>query len=218
MKNSTRPLAAVVAVVGIALAAIAPAARAASRGPGGGTPVNIAINPWVGYEANAAVVGYLLENELGYDRRARRTSRRRSPGRASRPARSTSSSRTGAIPSSREVRRRGQGRPGRRRDGQHRDHRLVRPGWMAEEHPDITDWNNLNKYAELFKTSESGDLGPVPRRRPVVRDERRGPGQEPRPQLQGHLLGRRSGDDHRSPAGRRRTRLRSSAIGASRSG
>src|SRR3970282_2819136 len=29
-------------------------------------PVKIAINPWVGYEANAAVVAYLLETELGY--------------------------------------------------------------------------------------------------------------------------------------------------------
>ena len=30
---------------------------------------------------------------------------------------------------------------------------------MAEKYPDITDWNNLNKYADLFKTSESGDKG-----------------------------------------------------------
>ena len=28
--------------------------------------VNIAINPWVGYEADAAVVGYLLEKKMGY--------------------------------------------------------------------------------------------------------------------------------------------------------
>jgi glycine betaine/proline transport system substrate-binding protein len=33
------------------------------------------------------------------------------------------------------------------------------PPWMAEEHPDITDWRNLNKYADLFKTSESGGKG-----------------------------------------------------------
>ena len=33
------------------------------------------------------------------------------------------------------------------------------PKWMVDEHPDITDWNNLNKYASLFKTSESGDKG-----------------------------------------------------------
>ena len=30
---------------------------------------------------------------------------------------------------------------------------------MVEKYPDITDWNNLNKYADLFKTSESGDKG-----------------------------------------------------------
>ena len=33
------------------------------------------------------------------------------------------------------------------------------PGWMVDKYPDITDWNNLNKYASLFKTSESGDKG-----------------------------------------------------------
>ena len=33
------------------------------------------------------------------------------------------------------------------------------PPWLAKEHPDITDWNNLNKYADMFKTSESGDKG-----------------------------------------------------------
>lgn len=33
------------------------------------------------------------------------------------------------------------------------------PGWMVDKYPDITDWNNLNKYADLFKTSESGGKG-----------------------------------------------------------
>jgi glycine betaine/proline transport system substrate-binding protein len=33
------------------------------------------------------------------------------------------------------------------------------PGWMAEKYPDITDYKNLNKYADQFKTSESGDKG-----------------------------------------------------------
>ncbi len=33
------------------------------------------------------------------------------------------------------------------------------PGWMVDQYPDITDWNNLNKYADMFKTSESGDKG-----------------------------------------------------------
>jgi glycine betaine/proline transport system substrate-binding protein len=33
------------------------------------------------------------------------------------------------------------------------------PGWLAEEHPDILDYKNLNKYADEFKTSESGGKG-----------------------------------------------------------
>jgi glycine betaine/proline transport system substrate-binding protein len=33
------------------------------------------------------------------------------------------------------------------------------PPWLASEHPDILDWNSLNKYADQFKTSESGGKG-----------------------------------------------------------
>jgi len=33
------------------------------------------------------------------------------------------------------------------------------PPWLAEEHPDILDWENLNKYAQEFATSESGGQG-----------------------------------------------------------
>lgn len=33
-----------------------------------------------------------------------------------------------------------------------------------------TNWENLNRYADEFRTSESGGTGPAARRRPVVRD------------------------------------------------
>jgi glycine betaine/proline transport system substrate-binding protein len=33
------------------------------------------------------------------------------------------------------------------------------PPWLAKEHPDITSYANLNKYADLFKTASSGDKG-----------------------------------------------------------
>lgn len=39
------------------------AAAAASKAPCG--TVNVAVNPWVGYEADAAVVSYVLQHELG---------------------------------------------------------------------------------------------------------------------------------------------------------
>ncbi|MGL5809373.1 MAG: ABC transporter substrate-binding protein [Nocardioides sp.] len=33
------------------------------------------------------------------------------------------------------------------------------PAWLAEEEPDVLNWENLNKFADKFKTSESGDKG-----------------------------------------------------------
>ncbi|WP_112467884.1 ABC transporter substrate-binding protein [Streptomyces triticisoli] len=33
------------------------------------------------------------------------------------------------------------------------------PTYFAEQHPDIKDWKNLNKYADQFRTAESGDKG-----------------------------------------------------------
>ncbi len=33
------------------------------------------------------------------------------------------------------------------------------PPWMKKKYPDITSWKNLNKYAKLFRTSESGGKG-----------------------------------------------------------
>jgi glycine betaine/proline transport system substrate-binding protein len=44
-------------------ASVGATTAAASKAPCG--TVNIAVNPWVGYEANVAVVAYLLTNELG---------------------------------------------------------------------------------------------------------------------------------------------------------
>ncbi|WP_217554257.1 ABC transporter substrate-binding protein [Streptomyces sp. GbtcB6] len=33
------------------------------------------------------------------------------------------------------------------------------PAYLVKQHPDITDWKNLNKYASLFRTAESGGKG-----------------------------------------------------------
>jgi glycine betaine/proline transport system substrate-binding protein len=85
-KTQTRRLGASVAALAIVLSACSAAATAApataaptaapasvaaataSAAPATKAPcgtVNIAVNPWVGYEADAAVVGYLLQHELG---------------------------------------------------------------------------------------------------------------------------------------------------------
>ena len=139
-------------------------AVAASGAPSGGGAtsevVDIAVNPWVGYEANAGVVGHLLEEKLGFTveykdlaeqvswegfeiRRGRRHRRELGPRRP--------------HP---DLRHR-QGRRGRRREHRHRrDHRLVRAAVDGDRSiPTSPTGPTSTSYAELFKTSESGDKG-----------------------------------------------------------
>jgi glycine betaine/proline transport system substrate-binding protein len=156
MRVTTRSRAlAVSAVLGLALTACS------SGGGGGGTSevVDIAVNPWVGYEANAGVVGYLLKSQLGFKVEYKELTEQVS----------WEGFESGAVDAIVE-------------NWGHQD--LAKtyiedkkvaidagstgvdgiigwyvPPWMAQKYPDITDWNNLNKYAEMFKTSESGDKG-----------------------------------------------------------
>ena len=85
---------------------------------------------------------------------------RRSPGRASIPVKSTSSSRTGVTRISRSSTSRTRRSP--RTPGANGVTGIIGwyvPEWMVTEYPDITNWENLNRYASMFKTSESGDKG-----------------------------------------------------------
>jgi glycine betaine/proline transport system substrate-binding protein len=134
---------------------------AACSGGGSATSevVDIAVNPWVGYEANAGVIGHLLKSQLGFTVEYKDLTEQVS----------WEGFESGAVDAIVE-------------NWGHTD--LAKtyitdkkvavdagstgvdgiigwyvPPWMAEQYPDITDWNNLNKYADLFKTSESGDKG-----------------------------------------------------------
>jgi glycine betaine/proline transport system substrate-binding protein len=153
VKRRTRALA-LTAAFGFVVAAC-------SGGGGGDTSevVDIAVNTWVGYEANAGVVGHLLKNELGFTVEYKELAEQVS----------WEGFESGEVDAILE-------------NWGHAD--LIQtyvtdkgvavaagstgidgiigwfvPPWMATEYPDITDWNNLNKYADLFKTSESGDKG-----------------------------------------------------------
>ena len=134
----------------------------AGRGGGGECgDLNMAVNPWVGYEASAYVVGIVARRSSAAPSTTR-SSRRTSPGRASAPARSTSSSRTGATPTWRRSSSPSQGDGTATDFGPPGNVGIIGwyvPPWLAEEHPDILDWENLNKYAEEFATSESGGKG-----------------------------------------------------------
>jgi glycine betaine/proline transport system substrate-binding protein len=120
---------------------------------------NIAINPWVGYEANAHVVGYVASSKLGCKVEYKNLSEEiawqgfgsgevdvviENWGHDDLKAKYVEGNKSAQIA----------GLTGN--DG------VIGwyvPPWMAEKYPDITDYNNLNKYASMFKTSESGNKG-----------------------------------------------------------
>jgi len=170
MNSSIRRLAVVVATLSVALAACSSPGGGTSAAPGsstgtgasapvGGGNVNMAINPWVGYEANAAVVAHVLKNELGYT----------VTNKDLKEDVSWQGFETGEV----DVIIEDWGHPELQKKyvdedkvaqvaGETGNIGIIGwyvPKWLADEHPDITDYNNLNKYADLFKTSESGELG-----------------------------------------------------------
>jgi glycine betaine/proline transport system substrate-binding protein len=133
-------------------------AACASSGTSKGT-VNIAINPWVGYEADAAVVGCLLKSKLGYAVTEKNLKEEIS----------WQGFESGDV----DVILENWGHADLAKSyitdkkvaqdaGPTGNKGIIGwyvPPWLAKEHPDILDWNNLNKYADQFKTTESGDKG-----------------------------------------------------------
>jgi glycine betaine/proline transport system substrate-binding protein len=154
----------VLTVVGLlALAACGSPAPAVVPAPGVhpakcGT-VRIAMNAWVGYAANVAVVSYLLRHELDC----------------------TVVTKDEAEEDSWKALAAGQedailenwGHDDLKKNYIDKEKVIVEAGltgnkgiigwyvppWMAEQYPDITNYKNLNKYADLFKTSKSGSAG-----------------------------------------------------------
>ncbi len=143
----------------VAASLILAACNGGAAAPTSKGTVNIAVNPWVGYEADAAVVAYLLEKELGYT--------------VVKKDLAEDVSWQGFESGEVDVILENWGHPALEQTyitekkvamdgGQTGNVGIIGwfvPKWMADEHPDITDATNLNKYADLFKTSESGDLG-----------------------------------------------------------
>jgi glycine betaine/proline transport system substrate-binding protein len=135
------------------------AAGSAASSPAACGTVNLAVNPWVGYEADAAVYAYVATTKLGCKVVKKNLKEEVSWQGFS----------TGEVDLVLE-------------NWGHQD--LAKkyitdqkvavdlgetgnkgvigwyvPPWLAKEHPDVLDWNNLNKYADEFKTSESGGKG-----------------------------------------------------------
>lgn len=121
--------------------------------------LNLAMNDWVGYTADAAVITYLAEHELGCLVQQKTLNEQVAwQGFA-----------TGEIDAVLENWGHDdlkslyiKGQKVAREAGWTGNVGQIGwyiPPWMAKKYPGITDWHNLNKYAHLFKTSESGGKG-----------------------------------------------------------
>ncbi|TNC22353.1 ABC transporter substrate-binding protein [Amycolatopsis alkalitolerans] len=132
-----------------------------ASGSGGGKcgDFNIAVNPWVGYEANAAVVAYVAEHDLGCHVTKKDLKEEVSWqgfgtgevdvilenwGHDDLKKKYITEQKTAVEAGSTGVK----GQIG-----------WYVPPWLAKAHPDVLDWHNLNKYADMFKTSESEGKG-----------------------------------------------------------
>ena len=132
-----------------------------SSGGGECGDLNMAVNPWVGYAASAYVVGELAASELGCNVEYRDLKEEVSWA--------------GFGTDEVDVVIEDWGHPDLEKQyfaksgdgsamdfGPNGNEGIIGwyvPPWLAKEHPDITNWENLNKYASEFATSESGDKG-----------------------------------------------------------
>jgi glycine betaine/proline transport system substrate-binding protein len=121
--------------------------------------VTIAVNPWVGYAANVAVVSYLLKQKLGC--------------KVVEKDLTEAASWQGIADNSVDAILEDWGHDDLKK--KYIDDQKVAvelgltgnkgiigwyvPPWMARSYPDIKDWKNLNKYATLFATSKTHGKG-----------------------------------------------------------
>ena len=132
----------------------------ASAGKDCGT-VNLAVSPWVGYEANAAVVAYVATKDLGCKVVKKNLKEEIAWQGFS----------TGEV----DVNLENWGHEDLKKKyitdqkvaveagvtGNKGVIGWYLPPWLAAAHPELLDWKNLNKSASLFKTSESGGKGQI---------------------------------------------------------
>ncbi|MDT0406162.1 ABC transporter substrate-binding protein [Streptomyces edwardsiae] len=125
----------------------------------GARTVTLSVQSWVGAQANVAVAQYLLEEELGY--RVDTVQVDEVPAWDA-----LSQGRVDAILED-------WGHPEQERRYVDDKKTIVNggdlgvtghigwfvPTYFAKEHPDVTDWKNLDKYADRFRTPESGGKG-----------------------------------------------------------
>jgi glycine betaine/proline transport system substrate-binding protein len=136
-------------------------ARALSRSDGAGSAgtVTIAVYPWIGYEANAAVVSTILKTRLNYKVNLRRMT-------ATESWIAMNANEIDVIlenwshlaEKKRYIEEEGIAVSA----GPTGNKGVVgwyTPIWMVQEYPGILDWRNLNRYASVFAKDGSGGRG-----------------------------------------------------------
>ncbi|MDV6013379.1 ABC transporter substrate-binding protein [Haloechinothrix sp. LS1_15] len=120
---------------------------------------NLAVSPWVGYEANAAVIAHVAEEELGCTVNKKELQEEVA-------WQGFGTGEVDAIVENwghEDLKQRYIEEQGTAVEagstGVHGEIGWFVPEWLADEYPDITDWENLNDYADMFQTSESGNNG-----------------------------------------------------------
>ena len=155
--------AAMAVVVAVALSGCGSDAPATTAAPGVARKdcgkLTLAVNPWAGYEANVAVVSYLARTKLRCEVVLKREAE----------VDSWKHMAAGEVDAILE----NWGHDDLKKKYIDEEKAVVEagltgnqgvigwyvPGWMAQEHPDIKNWQNLNKYKELFRTAKSGAKG-----------------------------------------------------------
>jgi glycine betaine/proline transport system substrate-binding protein len=156
--GSAAALAAALALSGCG-AATSSGGGSAYEKSGQGKTVSLVVNSWTGSQANVAVAGYLLEKELGYT--VEEVQIDEVPG-----WQALASGKADAI-----LENWGHEDLKKTYIAEQKSAVSAGPlgiqghiGWyvpkyLAEKHPDITDWRNLDKYADELRTPESGSKG-----------------------------------------------------------
>ncbi|MFE6942087.1 ABC transporter substrate-binding protein [Streptomyces chartreusis] len=156
--------AAAAAALGLALTACSGAKvgeenAGAGGGPGECGTFNLAVSPWVGYEANAAVIAHVAQKELGCkvvqkDLKAEIGWQGFESGEVDAIVENWGHDDLKKKYITEQKTAVNLGPTGNKG--------IIGwyiPPWIAKQYPDITDWRNLDKYAAKFKTSESGGKG-----------------------------------------------------------
>jgi len=120
---------------------------------------NIAVNPWTGYVSDAYVVGTLAKEKLGCNVAYKNVKEQVGwQGMASGTIDTILENWGHADLAAKYIKKQHTVQDA----GQTGNEGIIGwyvPPWMVKKYPDITNWKNLNKYADMFKTSESGGKG-----------------------------------------------------------